>query len=96
MAPRLRGDDVDPPDFGLDPSPGVATIDDGGELRDVPSRATRGRYVDYYAALRDAVRGSRPLPVDAVAGIRSIALLEAGLRSAAARAEVVPVDPCGD
>ena len=46
----------------------------------VPNR--RGNYVDYYAAMRDAIRGAGPNPVPPEQAVALMELLDLGARSA--------------
>ncbi|MFN7109082.1 MAG: oxidoreductase [Brevundimonas sp.] len=77
------------PDWGLDPSPGVLTKQiDGQTLRTTPT-PERGDYPAFYAAVRDAIRGEAPPPVPADQALTVMRILDAGLRSAAERREVL-------
>lgn len=69
--------------WGVDPTPGelrVAAIDDWVQNSTVPNRP--GNYVDYYAAVRDAIRGTGPNPVPAEQAVALMALLDLGAQSA--------------
>ncbi len=61
-----------------------------GRLGDGGIALERGRYEDFYAGVRDWVRGEAPPPVDPADGVRVVELLEAARRSAQRR-EVVSV-----
>ena len=69
--------------WGVDPTLGelrVAVIDDWVQNSTVPNR--EGNYVDYYAAVRDAIRGTGPNPVPPEQAVALMALLDLGARSA--------------
>ncbi|RZI93919.1 MAG: oxidoreductase [Variovorax sp.] len=69
--------------WGVDPTPGelrVAAIDDWVQNSTVPNRP--GNYVDYYAAVRDAILGTGPNPVPPEQAVALMALLDLGARSA--------------
>src|SRR5260370_581720 len=74
--------------WGRDPGSGtlVRAKDGGVETRQVPS--IPGNYLAYYQAIRDAITLGAPNPVPPEEGLAVIKVLEAGIRSAAARAEV--------
>ena len=80
--------------WGVDPLPATLTTWPTEQLqpqplsRPIPCRP--GNYPAYYAAVRDAILGLGPNPVDARDGIRVIGLLELGLRSHA-EGRVIPV-----
>ena len=71
--------------WGADPQDGELVVpgSDGGEpqRRVWPTRA--GNYVDYYAAVRDAILGTRPNPVPPEQAVALMELLDIGQRSAA-------------
>ncbi|TPG26402.1 oxidoreductase [Variovorax guangxiensis] len=70
-------------DWGVDPSPGeikVMAIENWVREGTVPNR--RGNYVDYYAAVRDAVLGIAPNPVPPEQAVALMELLDLGVRSA--------------
>ncbi|RYF30161.1 MAG: oxidoreductase [Comamonadaceae bacterium] len=70
-------------EWGVDPSPGelrVAAIDDWVQNSTVPNR--RGNYVDYYAAVRDAILGTGANPVPPEQAVALMELLDLGVRSA--------------
>ena len=68
-------------DWGHDPLPAQLTTcpDATPQTRTLACRA--GDYPAYYAAVRDAILGHAPNPVDARQGIRVMGLLELGVRS---------------
>src|ERR1700751_927246 len=74
--------------WGHDPRTGtlVTAKDSGVETRQVPN--IPGNYLAYYQAIRDAITLGAPSPVPPEEGLAVIRVLEAGIRSAAARAEV--------
>lgn len=71
--------------WGADPQDGELVVpgSDGGEpqRRVWPTRA--GNYVDYYAAVRDAILGNGPNPVPPEQAVALMELLDIGQRSAA-------------
>ena len=71
--------------WGADPQDGELVVpgSDGGEpqRRIWPTRA--GNYVDYYAAVRDAILGNGPNPVPPEQAVALMELLDIGQRSAA-------------
>nr|WP_300306250.1 oxidoreductase [Halomonas sp.] len=82
----LKEGQVPSEDWGIDPQPGVATINEGSDeephlvVHDVPSEP--GNYPAYYAAVREALllKGGQP-PVTGEEGVEIMTLLEAGLDS---------------
>ena len=58
---------------------------------DVPA----GDYGGFYAAMRDAIRGGRPVPVSAAEAIRVMAIIAAGFESSAAARAVSTADLVG-
>lgn len=81
--------------WGIDPRPGTLMLYadpmQPGEAKPAPN--PRGNYLDYYAAVRDAVREGSPNPVPAQEAARVMALIEAGFTSAKGRCEVTPQQP---
>lgn len=73
-------------DWGIDPMEGALTIDDTGDTSPIPNEP--GDYRLFWQALADAIRGQGANPVPASEAIAVMEVLDAGLRSAAARAEV--------
>jgi predicted dehydrogenase len=73
-------------DWGHDPIEGVLTIG-GGESRPVPNE--QGDYRLFWKKLVSAIRGEGPNPVPASEGLAVMELLDAGLRSAAERREII-------
>jgi predicted dehydrogenase len=70
-------------DWGVDPRSGdlkVAAFENWFSDSTVPSR--RGNYADYYAAIRDAIRGTGPNPVPPEQAVELMELLDEGRRSA--------------
>ena len=74
--------------WGRDPRTGtLVTAKDGGvETRQVPN--IPGNYLAYYEAIRDAIALGAPNPVPPEEGLAVIKLLEAGIRSSVAHAEL--------
>ena len=71
-------------DWGVDPHPGalkVTAFENWFRDSTVPNR--RGNYADYYAAVRDAIRGTAPNPVPPEQAVELMELLDEGRRSAA-------------
>ncbi len=70
-------------DWGIDALPGELTLLAAGswmQTRTLPNR--RGNYVDYYAAVRDAILGKGPNPVPPDQAVALMELLDLGTRSA--------------
>ncbi|MCY1513904.1 putative oxidoreductase YdgJ [compost metagenome] len=70
--------------WGADPLDGELTLtgsDGAPHFRAVPTLA--GNYVDYYAAVRDAILGKGPNPVPPEQAVALMALLDIGRQSAA-------------
>ena len=70
-------------DWGVDPLPGdlkVVAVENWVRDSRVPNH--RGSYVDYYAAVRDAILGHGPNPVPPEEAVALMALLDLGARSA--------------
>lgn len=70
-------------DWGVDPLPGdlkVVAVENWVRDSSVPNR--RGSYVDYYAAVRDAILGRGPNPVPPEEAVALMELLDLGARSA--------------
>jgi len=70
-------------DWGTDPLPGelkTVAIENWVRESTVPNR--RGNYVDYYAAVRDAILGIGPNPVPPAEAVALMELLDLGTRSA--------------
>jgi predicted dehydrogenase len=83
-----RGDVPGGPGWGNDPRLGMlVTARDGGvETRQVPN--IPGNYLAYYEGIRDAITAGKPNPVPAKDGLAVIRVLETGIKSAEARAEL--------
>jgi predicted dehydrogenase len=73
-------------DWGVDPIEGALTIGEDGSTSSVPNE--RGDYRLFWRALAVAIRGEGANPVPASQAITVMEVLDAGLRSVAARAEV--------
>jgi scyllo-inositol 2-dehydrogenase (NADP+) len=71
------------PDFGIEPGErdGTLITDEGTQQRKLPSE--RGRWVDFYAAVRAHVERGTPLPVDPTQARDGLRLIEAARQSAA-------------
>jgi predicted dehydrogenase len=70
-------------DWGIDPLPGdlkVVALENWVRDSSVPNH--RGNYVDYYAAVRDAILGHGPNPVPPEEAVALMELLDLGARSA--------------
>ena len=82
------GDVPGSPGWGHDPRLGtLVTAQDGRlETRQVPN--IPGNYLAYYEGIRDAITLGAPNPVTPEDGLAVIKVLETGIRSAAARAEL--------
>jgi predicted dehydrogenase len=75
-------------DWGLDPVPGQLTLpDEGPEPRAISNEV--GDYRLFWQALAAAIRGEGANPVPASDGIAVMEVLDAGLRSAAERREIL-------
>lgn len=75
-------------DWGLDPLPGLLTRpEDGPDPRPVANEP--GDYRLLWQALAAAIRGEGPSPVPASAGVAVLEILEAGLKSAGERREIL-------
>lgn len=85
-----RGEVPGGPGWGHDPRLGtLVTAKEGGlETRQVPN--IPGNYLAYYEAIRDAIALGAPNPVPPKEGLAVIKVLETGILSSAARAEL----PC--
>ncbi len=76
-------------DWGHDPQPGILTTYTEGRPISQPYPGLPGDYTAYYAAVREAIRGTAPNPVPAEAAISVMELLELAMRSAAVRREAL-------
>jgi len=85
-AATLAGHAPEGEDWGVDPIDGTLTIGENGAVS--PIRNERGDYRLFWQALARAIRGEDANPVPATEAITVMEVLDAGLRSAAARAEV--------
>ncbi len=72
--------------FGEDPRAawGLLGTDDASE----PVETERGRYVDFYERMEQAIRAGAPAPVPLEAGVETLRVIEAARRSSADRAVV--------
>ena len=78
------------PGWGVDPNPGTFVDGDTGE-RSLAS-GPAGDYRAYYSGIASALRGEGPPPVTARQALSVMEILDAGLRSAETRREVL-IDP---
>lgn len=85
-AATLAGHAPEGEDWGIDPIDGTLTLGENGAVS--PIRNERGDYRLFWQALARAIRGEDANPVPATEAITVMEVLDAGLRSAAARAEV--------
>jgi len=85
-AATLAGHAPEGEDWGVDPIDGTLTLGENGAVS--PIRNERGDYRLFWQALARAIRGEDANPVPATEAITVMEVLDAGLRSAAARAEV--------
>jgi predicted dehydrogenase len=81
--------------WGADPRPAALTLQDepAGPARTVQAPNPPGNYLAFYAAVRDTVLGLRSNPVTGQEAARVMALIEAGLASAAEHREISPQQP---
>jgi predicted dehydrogenase len=86
-AATLAGRAPEGEDWGFDPIEGVLTAGEDGAASSVLNE--RGDYRLFWQALAAAIRGEGANPVPASEAITVMEMLDAGLRSAAARAEIV-------
>jgi predicted dehydrogenase len=83
-----RGEIPGSPGWGNDPQMGtlITRRDDGFETRQVPN--IPGNYLAYYEGIRDAISAGGPNPVTPQDAFSVITVIEAAIKSAAARAEM--------
>jgi predicted dehydrogenase len=76
------------PGFGEEPRGawGLLGTDDASE----PVETERGRYLEFYERMEQAIRAGEPAPVPLEAGVETLRVIEAARRSSAERA-VVPL-----
>ncbi len=86
-AATLAGDRPSGEDWGFDPIEGMLTVGEDGASISVPNE--RGDYRLFWLALAAAVRGEGANPAPATEAIAVMELLDAGLRSAEARSEIL-------
>jgi predicted dehydrogenase len=84
-AATLAGHAPEGEDWGIDPIDGTLTLGENGAVS--PARNERGDYRLFWQALAGALRGEDANPVPASEAITVMEVLDAGLRSAAERAE---------
>ena len=73
--------------WGLDPNP--ATFIDGNTFARAPAPGPAGNYLAYYAGIAAALRGEGPNPVPPEEALLTMRVIDAGLRSARERREVI-------
>ncbi|MGK2922370.1 MAG: oxidoreductase [Methyloceanibacter sp.] len=78
---------VGAPGWGVDPKPGTFVDGETGQRSRAPGPA--GDYLAYYAGTASALRGEGPPPVTPRQALSVMEVLDAGLRSAASRREVL-------
>ena len=76
------------PGFGADPGEAWGVL--GTEEFSEPVETERGRYVEFYERMEQAIRAGEPAPVSLEAGIETLRIIEAARRSSAERT-VVPL-----
>jgi scyllo-inositol 2-dehydrogenase (NADP+) len=83
-----RGEIPGSPGWGLDPQTGtlITKKGDGFDKRQVPN--VPGNYLAYYQGVHDAIAHGAPNPVAPEEGLAVINVLETGVKSSAARAEL--------
>lgn len=82
--PQVKGGmRPDAPGFGIEPEDDAGVVGVGDDVERVPTEA--GRYVDFYAGVRDALRGDGPMPVDPAEAIATLRVIEAAHLSARER-----------
>lgn len=86
-AATLAGHAPEGEDWGIDPIDGTLTLGENGTVSPVGNE--RGDYRLFWQALAGALRGEDANPVPASEAITVMEVLDAGLRSAAARAEAL-------
>ena len=86
-AATLAGYAPEGEDWGIDPIDGTLTLGENGAVS--PARNERGDYRLFWQALAGALRGEDANPVPASEAITVMEVLDAGLRSAAERAEAL-------
>ena len=87
-----RGQMPGAPEWGADTQDGILTEWIDGARRARPVATVPGKYLEYYAALRDTIETGAPNPVTPEDGVAVMKLLELGVRSASERREL----PCGE
>ncbi|HEY3738159.1 MAG TPA: Gfo/Idh/MocA family oxidoreductase, partial [Jatrophihabitans sp.] len=75
IAGRRPGEDG----WGVEPASDSGTLSDGVHTQTVPTEV--GRYQDFYAHVRDALRASAPFPVDPRDAVAALRVIEAAQRS---------------
>ena len=76
------------PQFGHDSDPGIHYNGETGTQTEIPAPA--GNQRKYYAAIRDAILGKCPVPVQLKYAIAGMAILETSFESGA-RGQVLPI-----
>lgn len=72
----------DDPGFGADPEPGELTVMRAEAAETVTVHGEPGNYPQFYAAIRDAIRGDAPNPVPPREATAVMAIIEAAIESA--------------
>ncbi|MCR6489496.1 Gfo/Idh/MocA family oxidoreductase [Amycolatopsis sp. OK19-0408] len=65
--------------WGVEPAADAGKIGIGNDVKTVPTEV--GRYEQFYAQVRDALRGEGELPVDPVSSVEALRVIEAAHRS---------------
>lgn len=85
----MAGERPGGPDWGHDADP-LLVMRDGAEGQ--PVAVPAGDYGGFYVAMRDAIRGGRPVPVSPGEAIRVMAIIAAGIESSTAARAVSTAD----
>jgi predicted dehydrogenase len=85
----VDGKEPGTPGWGHDPDPVSVVSGDQGTPAELATPP--GNYLNYYAAIRDAVRGSGELPVTPAQATTLMAVIEAGIQSSAEERVVSPL-----
>lgn len=74
------------PGWGVEPLSDAGALGIGDDVEPVPTEA--GRYQDFYAGVRDALRAGTPMPVDPAEAVDALRVIEAAQVSSARRAVI--------
>jgi predicted dehydrogenase len=74
--------------WGIDAEPGLAVVEQDGELRTIGVPTENGAYPEYYRRVAEAIRSRAPNPVPPEEAIMVMRLLDAGRESNLRRCEV--------